>query len=66
MGDREAVEVAIGALSDARSTRRLAAARALGVLGDMRAREPLRGAQRDDIAGVRANALGAPREAGNG
>ncbi len=59
LGDIDAVGVAIGGLSDESYPRRLAGARALGVLGDPRAREPLRRSLRDEIAGVRMAALDA-------
>jgi len=59
IGDTVAVDVAIGGLSDDVYTHRLAAALALGALGEHRAAEPVRAALRDPIAGVRAAALGA-------
>jgi HEAT repeat protein len=59
IGDSEAVEVAIDALADVRYPRRLAGVRALGVLGDPRAVEPLRTMLDDDVAGVRSAALDA-------
>ena len=57
LGDTAAVGVAVGGLSDESYTRRLAGSRALGVLGDPRARDPLRRALRDEIAGVRMAAF---------
>jgi HEAT repeat protein len=57
MGDTAAVEIAIDGLTDELYTRRLAAARALGVLGDRRAVGSLSQALHDRIAGVRAAAL---------
>ena len=59
IGDREAVELAMAALSDERYSRRLAAVRALGALGDGRAAESLETMLGDDVAGVRAAALDA-------
>jgi HEAT repeat protein len=55
--DSEVVEVAIEALGDERYSRRFAATRALGALGDARAADPLRAMLGDDVAGVRAAAL---------
>ena len=57
IGDATAVDVAIGGLSEEPYTRRLAAARALAVLRDPRARGPLCAALSDPIAGVRAATL---------
>ena len=58
IGDDGVVEAAIGGLSDPRSTRRLAAVRALSMLGQQ-AVEPLRHALGDAVGGVRAAALDA-------
>jgi len=57
IGDGSAVEVAIAGLQGERYTRRLAAARALGVLRGPRAAGALRAALDDEIAGVRVAAL---------
>jgi HEAT repeat protein len=57
IGDSGAVEVAIETLRDGRYSRRLAAVRALGPLGDPRAAESLRTVLEDDVAGVRAAAV---------
>ena len=71
IGDGGAVEVAMKALRDGRYSRRLAAVRALGALGDPRAGEWLRTMLDDDVAGVRGAALDAlaklgPRVDGDG
>ena len=71
IGDGGAVEVAMKALRDDRYSRRLAAVRALGALGDPRAAERLRTMLDDDVAGVRGAALDAltklgPRVDGDG
>lgn len=57
--DTGAVDVALSGLSEEPYTRRLAAARALGILGDTRVTQPLRAALQDPIAGVRAAAVSA-------
>lgn len=57
LGDTAAVDAAIDGLTGDPYPRRLAAARALGVLGDQRARGPLRSALGDPTGGVRAAAL---------
>ena len=59
IGDRGVVEVAIAVLKDPRPTRRLAAVRVLGAVGDGQAIESLRRTLDDDVAGVRAEALAA-------
>lgn len=59
IGDDAVVEDAIAALGDHRYSRRLAAIRALGALADARAADSLRTTLKDDVAGVRAAALGA-------
>jgi len=59
IGDDQILVIAIEALEDGRSTRRLAAIRAIGALRDERAVQALRAALDDDVAGVRAGALGA-------
>ncbi len=59
LGESCAVDLAIAGLHDERYTRRLAAALALGELGDQRAAGPLCAALRDAIAGVRIAALDA-------
>jgi HEAT repeat protein len=64
LGDSGLLEAAIEALTDERYPRRLAAARALRVLADRRAAEPLRVAVHDQIAGVRAAAIEALAELG--
>jgi HEAT repeat protein len=67
LGDRAALELAVAGLSQARLATRLAAARALGVLGMLapdRARAALRGALGDHVAGVRAAALDALAQLG--
>jgi HEAT repeat protein len=71
IGDGGAVEVAMEALRDGRYSRRLAAVRALGALGDPRAGECLRTMLDDDVGGVRGAALDAlarlgPRVDGDG
>lgn len=59
LGDTAAVDTAMAGLTEEPYTRRLAAARALGALGDQRARGPLPATLDDPIAGVRAASLGA-------
>jgi len=60
------VEAAIAALGDERYSRRLAAVRALGALGDRRAVAHVRTKLNDDVAGVRAAALDALAQLGDG
>jgi HEAT repeat protein len=64
IGDRDVVALAIAALDDPRSTRRLAAIRVLVVAGDRAAVEFLRRGLHDDVAGVRAEALDALAQLG--
>jgi len=59
IGDGGAVEVAVDALADGRYSRRLAAVRALGALGDPRAAPRVRTMLDDDVAGVRSATLDA-------
>ena len=66
IGDECAVDIAIAGLRDRLYTRRLAAARALGGLRELRAVNPLRAALADEIAGVRMAVLGALGEIGPG
>ena len=66
IGDGGAAEVAMKALRDGRYSRRLAAVRALGALGDPRAAEWLRTMLDDDVAGVRGAALDALAKLGPG
>ena len=60
------VEAATAALGDERYSRRLAAIRALGVLGDQRAAAQVRIALEDNVAGVRTAALEALAQLGDG
>ncbi|MGB8881357.1 MAG: HEAT repeat domain-containing protein, partial [Solirubrobacteraceae bacterium] len=64
IGDDEVLGIATTALQDERSTRRLAAIRALGALADRRAVQQLRAALDDDVGGVRAAALDALAQLG--
>lgn len=64
LGDTIAVNAAMLGLTDGQYTRRLAAALALGALGDRRSAGSLRAALADPIAGVRAAALGALAQLG--
>ncbi len=64
IGDDEVLGIATTALQDQRSTRRLAAIRALGALADRRAVQQLRAALDDDVGGVRAAALDALAQLG--
>ncbi len=66
LGDRRAGEIAIAGLTEEPYTRRLAAARALGVLGGPEAIAPLRATLEDQIAGVRIAALDALGRIGAG
>jgi HEAT repeat protein len=66
IGASGVVELATTALGDERYSRRLAAVRALGALGDKRAAAQLRIALGDDVAGVRAAALDALAQVGDG
>ncbi len=60
------VEAATAALGDERYSRRLAAVRTVGALGDRRAVAHLRTKLDDDVAGVRAAALDALAQLGDG
>ena len=53
------IELAVSGLSEDVYTRRLAAARVLGLIGDRSAIGPLRRALEDEVAGVRVEVLGA-------
>jgi HEAT repeat protein len=66
IGTGGVVEAATAALGDERYSRRLAAIRALGALGDKRAAAHLRTKLEDDVAGVRAAALDALARLGDG
>ncbi|HTX12626.1 MAG TPA: HEAT repeat domain-containing protein [Solirubrobacteraceae bacterium] len=66
IGDSRILQIATMALEDQRSTRRLAAVRALGALADAHAVEPLRAALDDQVGGVRAAALDALAQVGPG
>jgi len=59
VGDGGVAEMAIEALGDERSTRRLAAIRALGAISTARAASWLQSALDDDVAGVRSASLDA-------
>jgi HEAT repeat protein len=64
IGDGGMLDIAVAALDDSRSTRRLAAVRVLGAIADRQAVESLRRALADDVAGVRAEALDALAQIG--
>jgi HEAT repeat protein len=64
MGDDQVLGMATTALTDQRSTRRLAAICALGALTDGRAVQQLRAALDDQVGGVRAAALDALAQLG--
>jgi HEAT repeat protein len=66
IGTGGVVEAATVALGDERYPRRLAAVRALGALGDRRAVVHLHAKLEDDVAGVRAAALDALAQLGDG
>ena len=66
IGDNAAAKLAIAALGHDGYSRRLAAVRALGALGDERAVGPLRPMLGDEVGGVRAAALEALAKLGEG